>query len=159
MKAKIPRFLLWRLIGLNEYLGSIIMKNCVHSKHITHNDLKIRVAQSIEDVNESIRIHEQVFGFPLDKERYTNLYNLFSKVFFIAEKNNRVVGYCFFKVTPLISSNGVTKKARLLSVGVTPNEEQAIGKFLLETSLKELKKYNIPVIYLDVDHFIGVLDL
>lgn len=139
-------------VWIFEHIGSILIKNEPPLKPINYNTLSIRTAQSTNDIQESIKIHALSFDFPPDKKKIFYLYNYFSKIFFIAEKDKRIVGYCFFKVTPVISRHGFSKKALLFSIGVHPvYRNQKIGTCLMETAISVLKKYNISEIYLDAD--------
>lgn len=151
---KIKNLILVRIVNMCEHIGYLQIKGKKpFQPRVKNNGLIIRTATSERDIKEALRIHRLSPDTPPPDERLYELYRIFGKkLFFIAEKDHEVVGYCFFKVTPMISKKCISKKAFLLLLGVRSDyRNKGIASALLRDSIEILRKYGIGKVYLNVD--------
>lgn len=147
---KVKSLILGLAVCLFEYAGYLSIKNKEGFDKFVYKDYLLRTATSKNDVKKALEVHRLSPDTPPPEERLYRLYRLFGKkLFFIAEKDHEVVGYCFFKVTPMVSKKGLSRKAFLILLGVHPDHRnKGIATALIHNSINILKKYRVSKIYL-----------
>ncbi|MEM2428457.1 MAG: ribosomal protein S18-alanine N-acetyltransferase [Candidatus Bathyarchaeia archaeon] len=85
---------------------------------------------------------------------YMSHYESFPRAFFVAEINNRVIGYVMSRVERGMSNHkpiSIVKKGHIISIAVLPEyRRKGVGRSLMINSLKGLKEYGAEECYLEV---------
>jgi len=154
MFKKITRPVVSIAINMLDEMGSYLVRNKPIVDPLKFENLMIRTSNSKKDINSIEKIHGLSFEYTFNKKRTNEIYEKFSKVFFLADVNGETVGYCFFKITPYIHKWKISKKALLLEIAVRREyRNKNIATRLLEHTIKVLKSYGVSKIYLNTENY------
>ncbi len=108
---------------------------------------------TIEDtmLPEILRI--QAEGFKNEKPDEIMKYsNKFRNVFYVIKSQDKVVGYCTYRLKPELSFKGLKKKSVVYSIAIdNKSRNQGFGKKLLEESIKEMRLNRVSSVFLYVN--------
>ncbi|WP_406661221.1 GNAT family N-acetyltransferase [Methanolobus sp. ZRKC3] len=143
-----------KIIDISENIGHLQIKGKESSlSNVGPQEFIIRTADSEKDIKKALQIHGHSSDTPPPEERIYKLYRKFGKyTFLIAENDKKVIGYSFFKITPSISKNRISKKAFLVLLGTHPeHRNKGIATILLRTSLQIFEEWGVNKVYLNVE--------
>ena len=108
---------------------------------------------TVEDtmLPEIIRI--QAEGFENEKpEEMIKYSNKFRNVFYVIKNQDKVIGYCTYRLKPAYSSRGFEKKSVIYSIAIDSKfKNQGFGRKLLEESIMEMKLNRVSSVFLFVN--------
>jgi ribosomal-protein-alanine N-acetyltransferase len=133
----------------SDYLGSLLTRNWKR--------LPRRVIATVDPMTlaEVLAIHRATFNSISDQvsdQAYRRYSSIFRHIFYIAKRENRVVGYCVNYIRPAFTQSGLVKTAVVYVIAVDGMyRRQGIGTQLLDTSIEEMRLNNIDEVRLYVN--------
>jgi len=139
-----------RLIAEN--IGAILARDMNMFIPILDNEWTIALVKNNSELQQVFHIFNENFKDDMERKHLQKLYQLFPHLFFILRRNEKIVGYCIYKVVPtVLPILKLERKACLFSLAIDHSfRGQDLAKTLLAATLNYLKEQSISSVYLFV---------
>jgi ribosomal protein S18 acetylase RimI-like enzyme len=137
---------------VSEQIGAIQARDMPYWPPLEVEGFQISPLESEGELPQILRLYDEYFDDDLERVRLRKLYGQFPQLFFVARKDNQIVGYSAYKIVPLLTFAGfIGRKACLFSIAVDGDfQGQGVARKLLTASLGYLAEQSIRQIYLFV---------